>query len=437
MAVVAVLVLAAAVAAEPVVSCSCVRPDAREWLAEGRPAFVGEVISKRRVGGGGVPVYEYRVAVERQFNAELGPELTLRSPSSEASCGWSWDVGDRVGGFLYREDGRWATNLCLLVGPVELERGLAPFPAPVGPGRVALVAAGDFGRARLMALDTRGRILAYGEGRGATTSVSICPGSRRLAELVQGERGARIEIRALRSMRVLRSVRTTIAAQGLRCQNEAGGSVAAWSYHYAAGRTFIRVLRLRGARITELAEVTGDAATLGRRSAYVAAPDRVLAVDLATGAIRQVATARSARYLALSPDGRRLALLDSNGVLQLVELAGGRTRSERIGLWGPIAWLGPRRLLARLGGGEIRVYDGRLRRVATHGPYRAEGFARVGNRLFGVNGLSLVSLDLRDGARTTVAELPDRDVNDLEPVPGRPLVARGRRTLERLCPGAA
>jgi hypothetical protein len=407
---------------ERVSACSCVRPDAREWLADGMPAVIGEVVSKRPIAGEPGPTYEYRVRVEGQFNAELGAEITLSSASQEAACGFEWSVGQRVGAFLQRDGARWTTNLCLLVEPEKLEEGLLPFPEPLGRGRAALLAAGDFGAARLMALDGRGRIVAYGEGQGATRQVSVCPGSRRVLELVDRGRGARLAIRTMRSMRVLRSVSIPRASQTLRCQDPAGRLALVSTYELRRGQTVARVLRVRGPRVEMVGVLAGEAVALGSGVAYAAGRDRVAALDLATGRTRSVGQVQWGTQIALSPGGRRVAVLDSRGV-RLIDVETGEARVDPIGQWGPIAWLGRDRLLARLGGGRIRIYDAGLRVLKTYGPYRAVGYARLRRRVFGINGALLVALDTRTGARRTVAELPDEDIYDLDALPGRPRIS--------------
>jgi hypothetical protein len=417
---------------ERVAACSCVRPDPREWLAEGDSAVIGEVVSKRPVRGEPGPTYEYRVRVERQFNAELGAEIMLTSARQEAGCGFEWNVGQRVGAFLRRDGAKWTTNLCLLVDPRKLEEGLSPFPEPLGRGRAALLAGGDFGAARLMALDGRGRIVAYGKGPGATRQVSVCPGSRRVLELVDRGGGTRLAVRPLRSMRVLRSVSIPRASQTLRCQDPAGRLALVSTYELRGGQTVARVLRVRGHRVQLVGMPAGEAVALGRRVAYVAGRDRVAALDLATGRTRTVGRVRWGTHIALSPGGRRVAVVDSDGV-RLIDLATGRARVDPVGRWGPIGWLDRDRLLARLGGGRIRIYDAQLRALKTYRPYRAVGFARLGRRVFGINGARLVALDLVTGARRAVAELPDEDVYDLDALPARPRISApgSRATLSR------
>ena len=69
-------------------ACSCARIDPRDWLAAGKPAVIGDVVSKTRVGDGSLPRYEYRLRVVRQLSAELGTEITLSSGAEEAACGF-------------------------------------------------------------------------------------------------------------------------------------------------------------------------------------------------------------------------------------------------------------------------------------------------------------------------------------------------------------
>ena len=174
LAVTLILVAATAAGVDQAGACSCAGLDPRDRLAEGEPAVVGEVVSRRAVEGRPFDsVYEYTVRVEADFNSALGPEVVITSGTSSGACGFTWEVGQRVGAFLYREAGAWSTNLCSLVEPAELERALDPYPRPRGHGRVALLAGGSFANARLMALDRAGRVLGYGFGGGDVTDISV------------------------------------------------------------------------------------------------------------------------------------------------------------------------------------------------------------------------------------------------------------------------
>jgi len=118
-------------------ACSCAFSAPSERLAEGSPALVGTVTAKREVGPIGDPPmgteYDYTVAVERAFNADLPQEITLRGNTMGAACGFSATVGQRIGAFLNRDGDQWATNSCSLVAPDELiaAADAAPPPPPV------------------------------------------------------------------------------------------------------------------------------------------------------------------------------------------------------------------------------------------------------------------------------------------------------------------
>ena len=135
------------------------------------------------------------------MNVRLGRKVEVLGDQF-SSCAFDWKVGQRVGAFLHRTRGRWTTSLCSLSTAGELERATRPYPRAVGRGRVALLAGGNFGDARLMALDPSGRILGYGFGQGAVRRISVCPGGRVAAELLdRGRRRTLVAVRSLESLR--------------------------------------------------------------------------------------------------------------------------------------------------------------------------------------------------------------------------------------------
>jgi hypothetical protein len=416
------LAVVAAVGVQRAGACSCAGVDPRERLADGEAALVGRVVAKRPSQD--VPFgegYQYTVRVERQFHVELGSEVLLAAGANEGSCGFEWEVGERVGTFLQRDGGDWTTNLCQLVEPAELERALLPYPQPLGRGHPALLAGGQFGDARVMALDRRGRILGYGFGRGSVRRISVCPGSHRTVELFESGRRTLYAVRSVRSLRVLRTARLPRDTVELACANRRGSWVFAAAVDYPTKRSLgrVRVFRVERRRAFRLAAAAGDTVAFGPGAAYIGSRDRVLSVDLERGRVARVAAARSPSQLAASPDGERLALFDRDG-LRVIELGSRRTRSLPLRSAGPLLWLAADRLLARVGG-EARIYDAGLR-LRRQRSYRAYGQAHVGRRLFGTDRYRLVELDLRSGRRRTVARLPDRDVFDLVGVPGAPML---------------
>ena len=176
-----VVVVAASLAAgvEPARACSCALPDPRETLARGDGAFVGTLVSRRQVDQHAVLLF----SVERALKGSIGGTVEVSTASNGAACGLEAPVGTRVGLVLERRGGAWHGYLCWQFAPEELLAAALPLPPPNGRGPVALIVGGEFGDVRLMALDARGRTLAYGRGGGRAGLVSVCPGKLRLAEL--------------------------------------------------------------------------------------------------------------------------------------------------------------------------------------------------------------------------------------------------------------
>ena len=421
------LATAAALRVDPAGACSCAGLDPRDRLAAGTPAVTGEVLSRRRLDEQpGDTTFEYTVRVERAFNASPGSEIVITSGSNSGACGFTWRVGQRVGAFLEEGEGRWTTNLCSLVEPAELERALDPYPRALGRGRVALLAGGSFTKSRLMALDRRGRVLGYGLGAGDVSEISVCPGSRRSAELVRSLASTDlVAVRDLRTLRIVHSRRAPKDTVELRCADRAGTSLFAAGVRYTraspGGR--VRVVRLTRRRASVIATVPGRTVALARGAAYAADSAQILEIDLSDGGARRLARFPDADSLAPSPDGTRLAVSAARHGVRMLELPTGRAIGHARA--GQPVWSSADRVLVR-GVGRPRLYDSELRPQRRLPGFRAGSQAPVGDLVFGVDGRRLVSLDLRRARRALVRLLPDQDTFALEAVPGAPLV-RTRR----------
>ncbi|HEY6779669.1 MAG TPA: hypothetical protein VI111_01875, partial [Thermoleophilaceae bacterium] len=120
-------------------ACSCVQRDPGQNLRDGAPALIADVLDKQPVATYGNPpldhFYTYTLRVERAFNADFGPQLTIRANDNGGACGFSWEPGQRVGAFVYRSDGgEWTTSSCGLIDPAQLEAAAnEPDPGPGGP----------------------------------------------------------------------------------------------------------------------------------------------------------------------------------------------------------------------------------------------------------------------------------------------------------------
>jgi hypothetical protein len=437
LAVVVVVGVACAVSADLAAACSCADRDERDRLEEGEKAIVGRVLEERALDDLDQG-FTYRVRVERSVGVTLSGEVEIGVDFSQ--CGTP-TVGRREGMFIRRKGDGWRTDGCSVVKASALERALRPYRRPTGSGRVALLAAGSFGNARLMALDERGRVLGYGFGEGETRAVSVCPGATRSAELVLGRRAVSVAVRDLRTLQVIRSADLPLRRQRVdigrqfpvHCGDAEGAAVHVTVADYVRRTRFdrMRIFRVDAAGVHRVATLEGSTAALGAGAAYVGQfGEAIVAVDLASGATRRVATAEGPDLLSLSPDGARLAFYDRQR-LRVIDVATGQERSHKLAYGGVIEWLDPQRLLFRMAGKAL-VYDTDLQRLRRYQFVRMLGQAHVAGRLYGTSRYRLRALDLESGQKRTVALLTDRGIVDLVGLPERPSIEPGRRRPESL-----
>ncbi len=368
--------------------------------------------------------------MQRGVGARFGSRATVRVPDD--GCGDpEFEVGERLAAFVRKRSYGWLTHGCSVVDAAEFDRALRPYPRGRGHGRLALLAGGRFGDARVMALNDRGRILGYGFGAGEVQQISVCPGAQLAAELVAGRTGWRIATRDLRSLRVLWSVKLPMRSPELysggatvRCADASAGVVhaAALENRPHSNDDPTRIFSLAATGSTEIASVSGAfGATFGLAAAYLVDSRRLLSVDLADGRVHRLARiAYAGESRAESPDGRWLAYHDGKR-LRLRELATGSERRVTVRNGGSIVWLSNDQFMYRPGG-EGRVYDTRLELRRRYPFFRLYPAAYLSGRLFGMARFELRVLGLTSGRRRLLARLPDRGIIELVGVPGGPAV---------------
>ncbi len=428
---VAVVGVAFAVSADLAAACSCADVDERDRLEAGEKAIIGRVLDERPLDDMGRRL-AYRVQVERSVGVRLSGEVEIVVDFTQ--CGTP-TVGRREGMFIRPRGDGWRTNGCSVVKAAALEAALRPYRRPLGTGRLALLAAGSFGNARLMALDARGRVLGYGFGQGETRAISVCPGATRSAEVVMGRRTVRVAVRDLRTLQVIRSMALPLRRRQLDtgrpfpldCADADGTAhVAVGDYIRRTRFDRMRIFRVDAAGVHRVAALEGSNAALGPATGYVGRISAaIFAVDLATRATRRVTDVGAPDPLTLSPDGARLAFNDS-GRLRVLDLASGQERSRKIHFGGVIEWLDAERLLFR-NGSTVLVYDTDLQRLRRYPFVRMFGQAHVAGRLYGTSLYRLRALDLDSGQKRTVASLTDRGIIDLVGVPEQPLIQPSKR----------
>jgi hypothetical protein len=380
LAVLAVVVASAlAASAGPARACSCAPIDARAALASADGAFIGTFL-ERRVSGqptssAAPAVYVFRVL--EPVKGLIGSTVEVVAPVSGASCGIEVEVGATIGLFLDRQGSTWTSSLCAQIAPSRLREAARPLPRPDGRGAAAFLVAGRFGAMSALALDARGRTLAYGRGDEDVLALAVCPGSRRTVEVVKG-RAIRLVVRRLPDLRVVRRrtlpvFRDASVTPSLHCADTRAADVRLfWTDLNQQGRT-ARILWIGAQRTRVLWRGTALFSALGRERAFVAAGvrgDRLLRVALATGrATALVRVAPTSSGLFASSDGRRLAAVSSSW-LTLAEVGGSGVTTRRVRVSGCCV---PRVLF--LPGGRLAVSDGSLRIFAAD----LRELGRVGN----------------------------------------------------------
>jgi hypothetical protein len=428
---------------EPASACSCAIGDPRTMLAQFDAAFVGKLLERRATGSTATFTFE----VERAVKGELGPRVDVVTAPNGAACGIETVVGRRIGVFLIRRGATWTSNLCLQIPPQELLEAARPLPrAPGGPA--ALIVTGRFGTARTLALDERGRTVAYGRGRGEALTASICPGSQRLAEVARADGKVLVAVRGLRTFRIMREIRVPLAgALGpgeLICRDQMATDVVLFlqgTDGFAAGA---RLVSIRRNSVRTIWRGPALHAGFAGKHAFLssgAAGSRLLRVDVTTG--RSVSLGRVPPYagpFVPAPDGRRLAavaysapsgLNPAPSRLVLVQLKPRfRVRTAALGkpnVSGDVLWLSNARVACfPSASGDVdavRVFDGRLRAVSRWRGWRARRTVLFGKRALGLGyrGDLFVADPVR-GRPRLLRTLPGPIAHRIAVVPGAPRV---------------
>lgn len=403
----AVLVFAVALgvvlgAAEP--GRACTRPatlgpvDPRALVTEADAAFIGTLVAVRpkeppvgNVINSGAP-HIFTFAVEEEIKGELGERVELTSSGSSASCGLDARIGRRAALLLSRIEGAWGPWGVEEVDAETLRRGVLPLPQPDGVGRPAFLVGGHFGLARSAVLDSRGRTLTYGGGRGAVTAHSICPGGKVVVQLVRSRSTVRLAVSELPGLGLLKEVelRADGYGQNVVCQSRSGSdALASVTIYGQQGQPETQLLRITpvGTRILERAPqlalaVHGD-------EAFISLSDgRLLVRNLVTGTRRTpLRTGQLLTGMSVSPD-RRFLTGFAGERLVVADLARRKTKAQPwASFLGQTTWVGRRRFVAWSPGspGRLEFLDHALRRLRPAWSWTAHTTAVTSAGVFGVD----------------------------------------------------
>ena len=310
--VVLVLAVFLSLVAMPVAhACSCFQGDPRDALAGADGAFIGTLTGVSFSDDGATAVYSFDVEIS--VKGDISATIDVRAGSNDANCGLSAQVGDRIGLFTYLDGAQWVSGLCNQIEPDRLLAAAAPLPVPDGVGPTRFVVGVNIGRHRLMALDEKGRTLAYGKGEGYAIDIDLCPGSERVIEAARIDRTGVLVVHELPSLDVVRRIELVSGPPFPRvevaCLNRTGGHLVAVERH--AGDRWVHVIEGFHDRIVWHGRVRS--VTIDGRRVVILDGRQVSTVDLDSGDVTPVAVLPAgASSPVISPDGSWVAALRSD-----------------------------------------------------------------------------------------------------------------------------
>lgn len=300
-----------------------------------------------------------------------------------------------------------------------------PLPAPNGHGPVALLVGGRFGPANTLALDAKGRTLAYGLGSETVSAFSVCPDGRRVAVITDLDRGASVAIREVDTMRLVRRQRLGSVYSGARphCASADGVQLVAF---FGSGPDFDKTAQV--VRFTPHGTATiwrGLAwnATFWRNLTFVQDGASIVAVDAHTGLAKKLGTVpvAGAYQLVANPAGTRLVGESYNEGLAccprllVIDLKSSPIRLHQmphpgtvIGADGQEVWVSNDRFAFLGSAPKVTIYSATLRALTRFGRWNvSSSTVALRSNLLGLraNG-TLVAAGLPSGPVRVVRRLP-------------------------------
>jgi hypothetical protein len=414
--VLAAVLLPSIVLIAPAYACSCAVPEPRDALAGADAAFVGVVTD----GGGSFGGGTYTFDVEHDLKGNLADQIDVDGGSSSDSCGLGLGPGDRVGLLLSGETGHWTAGLCSTIDPAVLIAAGEPYPAPDGEGPIRFLVGGGFGVVRILALDARGRTLAYGAGKGNTYALDVCPGGDRFVEAAAiDDRTNVLAVRATATLKIVREIPISLERQSsifeVDCLAAGGNHVLAVA---GTGELF-RAVEVVGSDVTVLLEERGAEGWVQDGRVYVANDGIVRCLPSSGPACDtdEVAVPAKTSSFRWSPDRTYLAGLRYGGgsvpeaptEVILIDAATGGVGAFALGGWndfGDVSWLDEHTIAYLPGGADddigylIEVPD-MVGAEVVDGWFTAESLVADG-RAVGVGWGKLMWMDLETARLRTV-----------------------------------
>ena len=225
----------------PAHACSCAIGDPRDALHASDAAFVGALVSKDMSDQKAI----YTFSVETSVKGDLGDSVDVESAAYGAACGFEVRDGRRIGILLRLQgDGDWAGGLCTQIDPDVLSPRRAVAGAD-GEGPIRMIVGGNFGEARILALDEPGSDPRVRVRRGRRARRAMCPGMERFVEAVSFDGVGFLSVRETSTLEIVRDVPLITgrfpSIDQVACLSEDGGVLGAVTTR--RGETAVHVVR--------------------------------------------------------------------------------------------------------------------------------------------------------------------------------------------------
>ena len=197
-------------------ACSCApRLTPEEEIAENEWVFVGRQVGRYEVTDTDSSWGMVRLQIEvlAVFKGDVPHTVVLHTGRGDGDCGI--DVaGYTEVGFTVTPNAEGEVGVGMCGGTMRadvLRLSFEPLPGRVGSGPPGFLVGTEIGPARVAILDTAGELLAYAEGDGRLAAAAVCPGAKKVVEVVEhgdthdlvgGNRPPTLEIRDLATLAV-------------------------------------------------------------------------------------------------------------------------------------------------------------------------------------------------------------------------------------------
>lgn len=420
----AVLLVATAV---PAAACSCATGDPRTRLKKADAAIVGTLVSKAPDGQ-----YDavYTFTVDEAVKGEFGDTVEVESAADGAACGLEVRPGQQTGLFLSgNHQAGWTSSLCAQIAPDDLREAAAPMPEPDGEGPVKLLVSGRWGDVGIVSLDSEGRTLAYGNRRGGSGSLAVCPGSARFLEVPRwGD--PRYAVRETSSLKVTGNIHLPKRPTHTWCRADDASVVYFTSIRYGEPRSKSRLFRYRNGTAKLLHEGSASDVSLFGEQAFMTTGrfgQNIKVLDLDSGEMTFLARVpRYAHAPELSPNGTKLVTTTGGEreKLVLIDIARSRitvdTKDLGIGQSGRAYWLSDDTIVYLPGGydnSKVKLFDSRLGlKDRLEGSWYTLDEAIVGGTAYGLGWGTLYRAPLPEGPAEVLREFPSPELYSVEAV---------------------